>query len=57
MIMMQLHRPLSFHPLPHQQQFQQRFLASKGQSGSGHFGASIEVAAVCGSQAKLGGVG
>lgn len=38
MIMMQLHRPPTFQPFPHQQQFQQRLRISNGQSGSGHFG-------------------
>lgn len=56
-IMMQPQRPFSFHALPHQQQFQQRFFASKGQSDRGHLGASRDVAAVCGSPSKLGGVG
>jgi hypothetical protein len=40
MSMTQLHRPVSFQLLPHQQQFQHRFFCSKGQSCSGHRGTS-----------------
>ncbi len=43
--------------MPHQQQFQQRFLASNGQLASGHLGDSSDDAANDGSPAKLGGVG
>lgn len=45
MIMMQLHLPCSFQPLPHQQQFQQRLRASKGHRDSGHLGSSGDDAA------------
>lgn len=56
MIMMQLHLPCSFQPLPHQQQFQQRLSASNGQRESGHLGKSGDDAAYEGSS-KLGGSG
>lgn len=57
MIMMQLHLPCSFQPLPHQQQFQQRLSTSKGHRESGHLGNSGEDAAYDGSPSKLGGSG
>lgn len=56
MIMMQLHRPCSFQPLPHQQQFQHRLSTSKGHRESGHLGSSGDDAAYDGSL-KLGGNG
>lgn len=57
MSMMQLHRPCSFHPLPHQQQFQHRLSASNGHRDSGHLGSSGDAAAYDGSPWKLGGSG
>lgn len=56
-IIIQLHRPCSFHPLPHQQQFQQRLSTSNGHRGSGHLGSSGDDASLVGSPSKLGGSG
>lgn len=57
MIITQLHLPCSFHPLPHQQQFQHRLSASNGHLGSGHLGSKGDRAAMDGSPSKLGGMG
>ncbi|CAN8095110.1 unnamed protein product [Discula destructiva] len=57
MIIIQLHLPCTFHPLPHQQQFQHRLSASNGHRGSGHLGSSGDMAAVDGLPSKLGGIG
>ncbi|KAK4191284.1 hypothetical protein QBC35DRAFT_471023 [Podospora australis] len=53
--MTQLHLPPRFHPFPHQQQLQQRFLSSKGQSGKGHLGDSGEEEEDAGSSTNDGG--
>ena len=57
MIMTQLHRPCSFHPLPHQQQFQHLLRSSKGHLGRVHLGSSGLDAAFEGFPWKLGGKG
>lgn len=57
MIMMQLQRPCSFHPLPHQQQFQHLLRCSKGHRGRVHLGSRGLDAAVDGLPWKLGGSG
>ncbi|KAJ9138317.1 hypothetical protein NKR19_g7870 [Coniochaeta hoffmannii] len=54
----QLQRPVSFHALPHQQQFQHLFFASNGQSAvKGQRGDSGDDQKDAGSEAYDGGVG
>jgi hypothetical protein len=55
--MIQLHRPVSFHPLPQEQQFQHLPFCSNGHTARGHLGERGEEKKDAGSAANDGGVG